>query len=94
MEKKREIRASLITTAGTLLVWSIQQLAKSNSVEGIIAFGFALILFWLYEHVCWLQERKLLDEIETVMSAIDNDQIEDVIENGSDELMDALERFD
>lgn len=88
MKERRELKATLMTVGGSLLVWSIQQLIDTQTTEGVIGIFVALLFFWAYEHVQIIERQELAAEF---VEDLNGEKVQGFVEIVADRVGEILE---
>jgi hypothetical protein len=91
MKERRELKATLLTIAGSILVFGVQQGIQGAYIEAGLAIGVSAVAFWGYEHVQMIAENEIA---ENVIDDLSDEQVKRLIERGSDALRDVLKDVD
>lgn len=91
MSEHRELKATIVTVSGSLLVWSVQMLIQGSFLEGGIGLAVAALGFYTYEHI---EFREHAGIVADVLEQLDDDAIKDAIEGRSDQIRDVMDDGD
>lgn len=91
MGEHKELKATLLTVSGSLLVWGIQMALQSNLIESGLAIGLAGVGFYAYEHVEFREHQEV---IQSALQEFDDETLKRLIRDNADVLRDVLDDVD
>lgn len=81
MKERRELKATIVTVAGSILVFGIQRAIEGMLIEAGLAIAFSAAGFWAYEHV---QQIERYEVISDMVEELNDEQVKQIIEQGAD----------